>query len=73
MEIKGNIVLELKDYLKHNYELKRDENKLIIYVDGKPLDWLIENSIYVDCKTVYPKTTKTLIRAILNSDFVDVL
>jgi hypothetical protein len=70
MENKGNIVLELKDYLNQNYDLKRTASGAVSHNGKDVLEERAFNSLYLHCKTALPKTTKDLLRTILYSDFV---
>ena len=69
---KPNIILQLKDYLKNNYVIKKNADSGWVEVDGRKLDLYCMNTLYLDCKVIYPKTTKHILKCILNSDFVEV-
>lgn len=68
---KPNIILQLKDHLKNNYTVKNNIDTGWVEVNGKNLTNIQLNSVYLDCKVVFPKTTKHLVECILHSDFVE--
>lgn len=65
----SSIVLDIKEFLNANYVLRRNEITRNIEVDGKLLDDIQLNTIFIDVKTVIDKASKDLVSSILFSDF----
>lgn len=71
MESKPNIILQLKDYLVNNYRIRKNLDTGWVEVNDKNMDIIVFNSLFIDCKTIFQKTNKGVLKCILNSDFVD--
>lgn len=71
MENSQSIVIQLKDYLKENYVIKKNTDTGWVEVDGRNLDLICFNTLYLNCLILYPKTKKYVLRAILESDFIE--
>lgn len=65
----NNLVLDLKFFISRVYNLRRNVISRNIELNGIPVDDKVINSIFINCKTNYPKASKDLVRSILFSDF----
>lgn len=65
-----NLILDIKIFIKQNYNLKHNEISRNIELDGVPISDRIINSIYIHCRTYIPKSTADIVRAILFSEFI---
>lgn len=63
-----NIIDQLQQYFKHNYNFKRNEITRYIENNGRILKQKELNSIYLATKKVYPSVTYDLIERLINSD-----
>lgn len=72
IEVKGedSFIVELKQWLSHNYTLARNEITRKIECDGVPMDDVLFNSIFISAKNMFEKVTFDLIDKAINSDFV---
>lgn len=70
LPVTNNIVLDIKFFLQRNYNLRKNIINRNIELNGNPIDDDILNSIYINIKTNYPKTTRDLVTAIIFSDFI---
>ena len=66
----GNIVLDIKKYIKYNYDLKRNSVSRNLELDGEPINDTMLNSIFVSIRTEEKKATKDLVFSIIFSDFI---
>jgi predicted P-loop ATPase len=70
METKQSIVEAIKEFLTANYRLAFNEITRNLEVDGRAVDDMIVNSIFIACKAQHNRATYELVRCILYSDFV---
>lgn len=66
-----SVIYDIKNWLKHNYDLRLNSITQYLENRGKQLDDTGYNSIFVEAKTSFGKDSPTqLIKEILGSDFV---
>jgi predicted P-loop ATPase len=65
-----NLILEIKTFIKQNYNLKHNIITRNIELDGTPINDRVINSIFVKARTHINKATKDLVCSILFSEFV---
>jgi predicted P-loop ATPase len=66
-----SIIIDIKNWIRHNYNLKLNSITQYIENNGIQLDDTAYNSIFVKCKEVFgEKLSTALIKEILHSDFV---
>lgn len=65
-----NLILDIKIFIKQNYNLRHNEISRNIELDGIPITDRIINSIYIHCRTYIPKATADIVKAILFSEFI---
>lgn len=65
-----NLILDIKIFIKQNYNLRHNEISRNIELDGIPITDRIINSIYIHCRTYIVKCTAELVKAILFSEFI---
>lgn len=68
----NNSVLDIKFFLTKNYNLRLNSISRNLELNDIPIDDNVVNSIYVNIKTNYPKSSKELVKSILFSDFIEV-
>lgn len=65
-----NLILDIKAFIRYNYNLRRNIISRNIELDGKPIDDIVLNSIFINCRTIISKATKDLVTSIIFSDFI---
>lgn len=65
-----NLVLDIKIFIKQNYNLKHNEISRNIELDGIPITDRVVNSIIIHCRTYISKATTELIKVVLFSEFI---
>ena len=68
----NNAVLDIMFFLSRNYKLRLNCISRNIELNDDPVDDSIVNSIYVNIKKNYPKSSKELVKSILFSDFIEI-
>jgi predicted P-loop ATPase len=68
----NNAVLDIMFFLSRNYKLRLNSISRNIELNDDPIDDSIVNSIYVNIKKNYPKSSKELVKSILFSDFIEI-
>lgn len=64
-----NIINRLKLFISKNYNMKRNDISRNIEIDGKPINDIDLNSIFINCKTFIDKANKELVKSVIFSDF----
>lgn len=68
----NNAVLDIMFFLSRNYKLRLNCISRNIELNDVPIDDSVVNSMYVNIKKNYPKSSKELVKSILFSDFVEI-
>lgn len=71
MPIKESIVTTLKDYISANYNLSYNVINRNVELEGKPVDDLDLNSIFIACKTICSSASKDLVCSIIYSEWIN--
>jgi predicted P-loop ATPase len=64
-----NLILDIKTFIRQNYNLRRNVISRNIELDGKSIDDITLNSIFINCRTSIEKATKDIVTSIIFSEF----
>ncbi|WP_423148624.1 VapE domain-containing protein [Rubrolithibacter danxiaensis] len=66
---KQSIVKDIKEFLSSNYNISYNSITRNLEIDGKPVNDMVLNSVFIACKTIHSRANQKLVESILYSDY----